>query len=68
MARHAHLVGQERDLDQVLDDDAEHDVVGNLADPRELAVADVGDAAWREHLDQRRRGLAGGFRTGHHGG
>ena len=64
MARHAHLVGQQRDLDQVLDHDAEHDVVRDLADAREFAVADVGHAGRREHLDHRHDGLAGGFRAG----
>ncbi len=51
VARHAHLVGQQRDLDQVLDHHAEHDVVRDLADAREFAVADIGDARRREHLD-----------------
>jgi len=44
MARHAGLFGQERDLGQVLDDHAEHDIVGHLADAGELAVADIGYA------------------------
>ena len=64
MTRHAHLVGQKRDLDQILDDDAEHDIVGDLADAGELAVAHIGHAAWREHFDQGRCGLAGGLRAG----
>ena len=53
MARDAHLVAEQRDLDQVLDDDAEHDVVGDLAHARQLALPDVGDASRRERLDQR---------------
>ena len=68
VARHAHLVGQQRDLDQVLDDDAEHDIVRDLADAREFAVADIGHAARREDLDQRHGDLAGGFRARHDGG
>ena len=66
MARHAHLVGEQRDLDQVLDHHAEHDVVRDLADARELAVADVGHALRREHFDQRHRDLGVGFRARHH--
>ena len=50
---------QERDLDQVLDHHAEHDVVGDLADARELAFADIGDAAaarsCRDRASPRRR-------------
>ena len=68
MARHAHLVGEQRDLDQVLDHHAEHDVVRDLADAREFAVADIGHAARREHLDQRHGGLAGRLRAGDDGG
>jgi hypothetical protein len=68
VTRHAHLVGQERDLDQVLDDHAEHDVVRDLADARELAVADIGDAARGEHLDQRHHRLAGRFGARDDGG
>ena len=59
----AHLVGEERDLDQVLDHDAEHDVVGDLADARELAVADVGDALRRDLGQDRRHRLAGRVRV-----
>ena len=65
MARHAHLVGEQRDLDQVFDDDAEHDVVRDLADARQFAFADIGDALRREHFDQRHGRLGDGFRTGH---
>ena len=67
VARHAHLVGEQRDLDQVLDHHAEHDIVCDLADARELAVAHVGDTLRREHLDQRHRHFGVGLGTGHHG-
>ena len=67
MARHAHLVGEQRDFDQVLDHHAEHDVVRDLADAREFAVADIGHAARREHLDQRHRDFGVGLGAGHHG-
>ena len=53
--RHYGLLGEQRDLDQVLDDDAEHHIVRNLADARELAFAHIGDTVGREHLDQSRR-------------
>ena len=48
MARHAGLLRQDGDLREVLDHDAEHDVVRDLADARQLALAHVGDAARRE--------------------
>ena len=38
VTRHAHLVHQQRDLDEVLDHDAEHDVVANLGNARQLAL------------------------------
>src|SRR5215475_8057396 len=66
VARHAHLVGEQRDLDQVLDHHAEHDIVGDLADAGELAVADVGHAARREHLHHRLDRAERGLRAGCH--
>ncbi len=68
VAGHPHLVGQQRDLDQVLDHHAEHDVVGDLADARELAGPHVGDAARGDHFHERRGGLACGLAAGDHGG
>jgi hypothetical protein len=42
--RHAGLLRQDGDLGEILDDHAQHDVVRDLADPRELALADIGHA------------------------
>ena len=53
VTRHPQLVGEEGDLDQVLDHDAEHDVVGDLADARQFALAHIGDATRREHFHHR---------------
>ena len=50
-ARHARLLGEDRDLGQVLRHDAEEDVVGDLAEAGELALADVGDAVRGDRLD-----------------
>jgi hypothetical protein len=66
VARHPHLVGKQRDLDQVLDHYAEHDVVCDLADARELAIAHVGHTLRRENFDQRHRYLGVGFGSGYH--
>src|SRR5262249_1740269 len=68
VAGNAHLVGQQRDFNQVLDHHAEHDVVGDLADARELAAADVGDAARGDHFHERGDGLARGLAAGDHRG
>jgi hypothetical protein len=45
VARHAGLLGQYGDLDQRLDDDAEEDVVADLAEAGQFALADIADAA-----------------------
>src|SRR4029077_13453828 len=68
VSRNAHLVGEQRDLDQVLDHHREHDIVGDLADARELAFAHAGDALRRYHFQHRRNRLAGGLVTGNDGG
>src|SRR4029077_1043417 len=66
VARHAHLVGKQSDLDEVLYHHAEHDVVCDLADARELAIAYVGYALRSEDFDQRHRYLGVGFGSGYH--
>ena len=53
MARHARLLGEDRDLGEVLDRDAEQHVVGDLAEAGELALADVGDAPGGKRQNQR---------------
>jgi hypothetical protein len=44
VALDAALLGQNRDLDQRLDNDAEEDVVADLDDARAVALADIADA------------------------
>ncbi len=63
MARHAGLLRQYGDLGKVLDHNTEKDVVSDLADTRQLTLADIGDAAWREGEDVRLNGLECLFRA-----
>ena len=50
-SRHPALLRQHRDLGHALRDHAEHQVVADLHQPRQLPLADVGDAT-RQHLQQ----------------
>ena len=63
MARHAGLLRQDGDLGEILDDDAEEDVVRDLADARELAFTDVSDAGSRNRRQIRLDLFEGGLRT-----
>ncbi len=54
MARHAAFLGEDGDLGQVLRDHAEEDVVADLHDTRELALADIAHTlAQRLHIGER---------------
>ena len=43
---------EDRNLGEVLDDDTEEDVVGNLAKARELTLANIRNAAAGDDVDQ----------------
>jgi hypothetical protein len=59
---------QDGDLAQVLDHHAQHDVVGNLAEARQLALADIGHAARGKGLDVGLYHVVGGPGARGHGG
>ena len=63
MARHAGLLREHGDLGEILDHDAEEDVMRDLADARQFALADIGDAGRRDGLQIRLHLLEAGFRT-----
>src|SRR5271169_5188790 len=53
MARHAGLLREYRDLGEILYHDAEEDVVRDLADARQLTLADIGNAGGRDGFEIR---------------
>jgi hypothetical protein len=53
MARHARLLRHQGHLDQVGERGTEQNVMSDFADPRELALSDVGDPARGIGLDHR---------------
>ena len=63
VTRHARLLGKHRDLAQVLHHHAQHDVVADLRDARQLAVAHIARAS-AEHVEKRPGVFVGPFRPG----
>ena len=63
VARNAGLLREDGDLREVLDHDAKQDVVRDLADAGEIALADIGDAVARDRLEIGLRHLEGVGRT-----
>jgi hypothetical protein len=66
VARYARLLGQHGDLAQVLDDHAEHGVVRDLPDPRELALAHPDDLARHDLQDRLHALVQRAPARGHH--
>src|SRR5262249_10322451 len=63
VTRYAGLLRQNGDLGEILNDDAEADIMCDLANARQLALADIGDATRREGEDIGFDQLEGGFWT-----
>src|SRR6476659_4402526 len=63
-AAHAELLSKKSDLDEILDDDPEHDVMRDLADARPVGLSDVEHAPWSKRFHDRLHFVEGRLRTG----
>jgi hypothetical protein len=63
-AAHAELLSKKRDLDEILDDDPEHDVMRDLADSRPVGLSDVEHAPWSKRFHDRLHLVESRLRTG----
>src|SRR5260221_2553199 len=61
---HAELLRKKRDLDEIFDDDAEHDVVRDLADARSVGLPDVEYSPRGKRLDDRLHPVESRLRAG----